>query len=126
MRKFQKLIEQAEFIHQLKSAGMNRVASKIPQEVRVFLEDENFDARARQEIRKHHARRPATRDATPHIDLLNCTLFSHSQTRSFLATQAYQVAKTRSRRLYFKFTYSMRARQEELALSQNCQTHGLS
>jgi len=81
---------------------MDGVAAKIAQKIGMFLEDEDFNAGARQQIRQHHARRSAACYAATHIYFLDCGLFSHGQSCPLLATQVYQAAKARSRRLYFK------------------------
>ncbi len=62
VRPSQKRVEQAEFVHQLHRRRVDRVAAKIAEEVGVFLQHRNVDARAREQEAEHHAGRAATRD----------------------------------------------------------------
>ncbi len=58
----EKILEQAELVHQLEGRGMDRIAAEIAEEVGVLLEDEDADAGARQKEAQHHAGRAAARD----------------------------------------------------------------
>src|ERR1700735_856569 len=79
VRKFQKFIEKAEFVHNFERGRMNGVAAEIAQEISVLLEDENFHASARQQICQHHARGPSAHDATTDVECLNSTLLHHGR-----------------------------------------------
>ena len=63
MRPFEKIFEDAQLVHQLERGRMNRVAAKVAQKIRVLLEHDDFDARARQQKAEHHSRRPTAGDA---------------------------------------------------------------
>jgi hypothetical protein len=65
-----KLIEQPELVHHLESRGMDGIAAKIAQEVRMLFEHQHFDARPREEVSQHHARWPTAGNAAPDGDLL--------------------------------------------------------
>ena len=45
MRKFQKPVDQAEFVHHLQRRGMHGVAAEIPEEIGVLLQHHDIDAR---------------------------------------------------------------------------------
>jgi len=64
VRQFQEFIQQTEFMHQLERRGMDRVAAKIAQEVRVFFQHDDIDAGTREQEAEHHAGRTAADDAT--------------------------------------------------------------
>ena len=66
VRKHQELVEQPEFVHDLEGRGMDRVAAKIPQEVRVLFQHGHFHALPGEKQPQHHARRPAAGDAAAH------------------------------------------------------------
>ena len=60
----QELIQQTQLVHQLKRRRMDRVAAKIAQEIRMFFQHHDIDARAREQEAEHHAGRTAANDAT--------------------------------------------------------------
>ena len=53
----------AKLVHELQRRGVQGIAAKIAQEIGVLFEDGHGDARARQQIARHHARRAAAHDA---------------------------------------------------------------
>ena len=63
VRQRQQLIQQAQMVHHLQRGGMNGVAAKIAQKVGVFFNDDHLQARARQQVAGHQARRAAADDA---------------------------------------------------------------
>jgi hypothetical protein len=68
VRKLQKFVDQAEFVHHLQRRGMHRIAAKIPEEVGVLLQHRDIDAGASQQISQHHAGGTAADDAAPRGD----------------------------------------------------------
>ena len=50
MRQFEEFIQQTELVHQFESGRMNRVAPKIAQKIRMFLENEDVDAGTAEQI----------------------------------------------------------------------------
>src|SRR5258707_1039416 len=67
MRALEKIFEDAQFVHQLERARVNRIAAKVAQKIGMLLKHDDLDARARQQKSKHHARRPTAHDATASI-----------------------------------------------------------
>jgi hypothetical protein len=55
MRTLEELFQEAEFVHQFESGRMDGVSAEVAQEIAVFFEDEDFDARAGQKEPEHHA-----------------------------------------------------------------------
>ena len=68
MRKFQKSVDQAEFVHHLQRRGMHGVAAKIPEEIGVLFQHHVIDAGAAEQIAQHHAGRTAADDAAARGD----------------------------------------------------------
>src|SRR5262245_21556148 len=66
MRQLEKFFEQSQLAHHLERRGVDRIATKITQEIAVLFQHQNFDARARQEIAQHHTGRAAAGDAAAH------------------------------------------------------------
>src|SRR5262249_7301920 len=64
VRHRQELVQNSEFVHQFQCRGMDRVSAKIAKEIFMLFEHRNVYALARQQIPQHHARRPATHNAT--------------------------------------------------------------
>jgi hypothetical protein len=64
MRHFQKVLENPEFSHEFERGRVNGVASEIPIEVPVLLEDKHRDPAARQQVTKHNARGATANNAT--------------------------------------------------------------
>ena len=60
VRLLEELVEQPQFVHQLEGRGVNRIATKIAQEIRVFFEHDDVDAGARQQEAEHHPGRAAS------------------------------------------------------------------
>src|SRR5262249_47342436 len=58
--------EQPELVHDLERRGVNRVATKVAQEVRVLFEHDDTDPGPGQEQAEHHSRRAASDDAARH------------------------------------------------------------
>ena len=81
VRALQEGLQQAEFVKNLHRGGVDRVTAEITQEVGMLFEDGHVYALARQEVAKHHARRPAPGDATARLDTL-----THARHRSFCQT----------------------------------------
>jgi hypothetical protein len=65
MRMFQECFEKPEFRHHVERRRMDRVAAKVAQKIRVFLEQNGPDTRARKKQSGHHSGRTASHDATP-------------------------------------------------------------
>ena len=63
MRQFQKIIEQAELVHQFESRWMNGVAAKVAQKIGVLLQHDDIDTGARQQKAQHHPGRATAGDA---------------------------------------------------------------
>ena len=63
MRAPQKIIEDAELVHDFERRGVNRVAAEVAQEVGVLFEDQDVDAGPGQQKSKHHPGGPAADDA---------------------------------------------------------------
>src|SRR5579864_4563634 len=68
MGAFQELLYDAEFPHQFQGRGMNCVAPKIAQKVRVLLQHNNLDAGASQQKAEHHSGGSATNNAALGLD----------------------------------------------------------
>ncbi len=68
--KLQEVVEGAQLVHQLERRGMDGVPAEVAEEVRVLLQHEHVDARAREQVTQHHPRRTAPRDAAAHRDLV--------------------------------------------------------
>src|SRR5436309_9436435 len=64
VRALEKVFEDAQLVHQLERAGMNRVATKVAQKIRVLLKHDDLDASTCEQKAEHHCRRPAAHDAT--------------------------------------------------------------
>ncbi len=63
MRLAQKIVQKSQFVHQFERGGMNRVAAKIAEKIRVLFEHQHFHSGARQQECKDHSRRAAAHDA---------------------------------------------------------------
>src|SRR5437773_10038062 len=63
VRQLQEGVQHSQFVHHFERRGVDRVAAKVSQEVRVFLEDDDADAGAGQQQSEHHAGRPTAGDA---------------------------------------------------------------
>ncbi len=59
----EEIVEEAEFVDELESGGMNGVAAKIAEKVGVFFEDEDFDAGASEKEAENYTSGPAADDA---------------------------------------------------------------
>ena len=70
MRKLQEIFQKAKVMHRFESRGMDRVAAKITQKLRMFLEDDRIDAGAGQKKPQHHPGRSAADDAASAGDCL--------------------------------------------------------
>jgi len=68
MRALQELLQQAKLVHQLQSGGVDRIATKIAQEVSVLLEHNDIHVRASQQKPEHHSGRPSADDAASGLD----------------------------------------------------------
>jgi hypothetical protein len=55
-------VQKTQFLHNLQSGGMHRVATEIPQEVLVLLQHRDLYPGTGQKITQHHAGRAAARD----------------------------------------------------------------
>ena len=54
VRALQKLIQQSELVHHFERRRMDRVASKVAEEIAMFLEHDDVHAGAREQIAEHH------------------------------------------------------------------------
>src|SRR6266496_449025 len=70
MRLFQELIEQPEFVHQLKSGRMDGVATEIAVEIGVLFQDCHGQASPREQITSHHTGRSAADDHAASLEFL--------------------------------------------------------
>ena len=70
MGELQEVVEGAQLVHQLERRGMDGVPAEVAQKVRLLLQHEHVDTRAREQVAQHHARRTAPRDAAAHRDLV--------------------------------------------------------
>ena len=68
MRPPEKIVEDAQLIHQLERGGMDRVAAKIPQEIRMLFQYYDRDTSASQQEPEHHPRRTTAHDAALRLD----------------------------------------------------------
>ena len=68
VRQLEEFVEQAQLVHHLERRGVDGVAAKVAQEVRVLLQDDDVDAGARQQEAEHHAGRPAAARRTGGAD----------------------------------------------------------
>ena len=68
VRQLEELLEQPELVHQFERRGMDGVAAKVAQEIRVLLEHDDIDAGARQQEAEHHPGRPAAGNAASGAD----------------------------------------------------------
>src|ERR1700736_6173695 len=64
MRQLEKIIEKAEVVHRFEGRGMDRVATKIPEEVGMFFEYERVHPGAGEKKAEHHPGWSAAHDAT--------------------------------------------------------------
>src|SRR5712692_8123443 len=64
MRPLEKILEEAQLMHQLERRRMNCVAAKVAQKIRVLLKHDDLDARTRQQKPEHHSGRATAHDAT--------------------------------------------------------------
>jgi hypothetical protein len=64
MRQLEKVVEQAELVHQFQGRGMDGVAAEIAQEIGVLFQHRDAHAGARQQIAEHHAGGSAADDAS--------------------------------------------------------------
>jgi hypothetical protein len=60
----EELVEDTQLMKDFERRGMDRVATEIPKEVAVLLEDHDRHASPRQEPAQHQTGRTATRDRT--------------------------------------------------------------
>ena len=63
MRDAQKIVEEAELVHEFEGGRVNGVAAEIAEEVGVFFEDKDFDAGAGEKEAEHYAGGAASCDA---------------------------------------------------------------
>jgi hypothetical protein len=64
----QEVVDNAEFVHEFESGGVNGVAAKVTQEICVLFEDDYVDSGTRQEEADHHAGGTAPSNATAGFD----------------------------------------------------------
>jgi len=62
-----KIIKEAQFVHDFERRWMNRVASKIPQEVSVLFENDDVDTGASEKKSEDHSGRPTANDTAPNV-----------------------------------------------------------
>jgi hypothetical protein len=77
VRKLQEFVEEAKLVHHFERGGVDGIAAKIAQKIGMLLEDQDFNARAREKVRQDHSGRPSAGDAAARVDLLNWRLFRH-------------------------------------------------
>src|SRR5260370_31615194 len=63
MRALQELVENAKFMHEVESGGMNGIATEIAQKIAVLFEHDHINTRACQQKAEHHPGRTAAGDA---------------------------------------------------------------
>jgi hypothetical protein len=59
MRLAQEILQKAQLVHQFESGGMNRVASKIAEEIGVLFKHHHFHSGAREQESEYHSGRAA-------------------------------------------------------------------
>ena len=64
VRPFEKVLDQAKFVNDLKRRRMNRVTAKIAQKVGVLLKHDDIHTRACEQKAEHHSGRSAAGNAT--------------------------------------------------------------
>src|SRR5215475_5194101 len=74
MRQPQEFIEHPKLMHQLQCGGMDGVATKIAEEVRVLFEHDHLNACAGEQKSKHHSCRAAADNTTGSSDLLRALI----------------------------------------------------
>ncbi len=72
VRQPKQLVEQAELGHDLERRWVERVATKVAQEVGVLLQNHDVDPAAREQEAQHHAGRPAPDDAAARDHAFHC------------------------------------------------------
>ena len=70
MRQLQEIFQEPQVLHRLERRGMDRVAAKITQKIRMFFENDRIDAGAGKEKPEHHPGRSAADDAAAAGDCL--------------------------------------------------------
>ncbi|MNL60225.1 hypothetical protein D3C87_1840220 [compost metagenome] len=73
MRQGEKCVDQAELIDHFKRRGMDCVAAKIPQEIRMFFDDGDIDAGPCQQKSEHQPGGAGTGNDTGRLDLHDFT-----------------------------------------------------
>ncbi len=63
MRQGQKIVEPSQFEEQLQRRRMDRIAAKVAEEIRIFLEHGYVDSGTRQQHAEHHAAGAPSDDA---------------------------------------------------------------
>src|SRR6516164_3661866 len=78
---FKKVFKQAKFVHDFERRGVNGVAAKVTEEVRVLLQHDNLDASTGEKEPEHHSGGASSYDAAAlgdrpcrHAPLSNVTL----------------------------------------------------
>ena len=61
-------VEQAKLVHYVQYGWMDRIPSKVAQEVGMFFEDDYIHTLPGQKIAENHARRTAAHDATLRVE----------------------------------------------------------
>src|SRR5262245_36374856 len=80
MRQSQEFIEHPQLVHQLQRGGMDGVAAKVAEEVRVLFEHDHLNACAGEQQPEHHSGGAASNNTTSFSDLLRILLeLTHSQ-----------------------------------------------
>jgi len=97
--KLQEIIEKAKVMQDFERGGMDSVTSKIAQKIRVFFENQHFDAGAGEEISEHHSCRAATGDAATHVEFLNGSVLRHGRQRSLFSAAALGSASDEDREI---------------------------
>jgi hypothetical protein len=72
VRQFEKVIEQAEFGHDVQRRGMNSVAAEIAEEIDVFFEHDDVDPGAGEQESEHEPARSAADHAATCGELFGC------------------------------------------------------
>jgi hypothetical protein len=67
MRPLEELLQDSEFVHQLESRRMNRIAAEIAEEIGMLFEHDDIHPRTSQKKTGDHPGRPSARDAATRL-----------------------------------------------------------
>src|SRR5262249_54059697 len=68
MWQFEEFLQESEFVHQFERGGMNRVPTKVAQEIFVLFKNDYIHTGARKKKSQHHAGRPTSSDTATRLN----------------------------------------------------------